>query len=182
MSAYELAALRDEAARPRAQVRRWEAWSARVEQMQASADGAFGEHRIRLQTITNAIIELKMTVKARGTVDVDGYPVSGPTGEERLKYELLEAERAGEEQRWQRWVADARIAESDAGGCDRSWSPRHPSDAARQHKEAVLVLAHLGQALAAVERQLAELEEASAAPVPAPAEPQRSGFARIFGG
>ena len=158
MSGYELQGLRDEAAQIGAQLARWEAWTRRLEAMRTAAEGAWQEHSDRLQTLTNEMIALQTAVRDRGTIDVGGYPVTGATGEERLRYELLEARRAAEEERWERWAADQQLSDRTPRGEPYTWSPRRPADVRREQGFARLQMAGLSTRLHEVERQIAELE------------------------
>jgi hypothetical protein len=96
------------------------------EQLRDAAEQARADHSAELQRIRNQQATIRMAVAARGTTSgPDGRPQSGPTGAERAEYDRLEAAEAEEERRYELWVADARLPESD-GVLDRSWSRRDP--------------------------------------------------------
>lgn len=141
---------------------------AELRRLYERAEAAFGECNRAAQDFANQALALKARVQARGTITgPDGRPFSGATLAERDEYDRLMGEREAVLQRYQSWVTEARIPVTDAGGLDRSWSPRLATDVAARIRVREIDRGMVGNRLRDVEAERAALTP--------PADPEATG-------
>jgi len=139
----------------RASVERWDRWISELDAMLVTARAAEAEFRDDLLRLRDQAAELRRTTPTdRMWIDQDGLPRTGAPPSAIRRHEEIMAALAERETEFNRWIGERTIRLIDAGGVDRSWSPRRLTDVEQQLGEARRGRAFAGVALEKLEAQL----------------------------
>jgi len=139
----------------RATVERWDRWVLELESMLVTARAAEAEFRDDLIRLRDEAAELRRTTPTdQMWIDQDGLPRTGAPPSAIRRHDAIMAALAEREAEFNRWAAERTVRVVDAGGVDRSWSPRRVTDVERQLGEARLAHTFAQAALAKLEAQL----------------------------
>ena len=160
---WRLSELQRDAVAARSNVAAWDARISELESMLVTARAAEGEYLDDLARLRGAAAELRRTTpRDEMWIDADGFPQTGPLPSVIRRHDELLDAIAARERAYTLWVEERRIAATDAGGLDRSWSPRRVVDVERQLGAARRARAFAGVALERLEAQLSPGERCQA--------------------